>query len=67
MVDVVDQPDRDAALLRADERLLDDLRRVVVQSDVVERQLEARASGAEELGDLVRDVDAHSARRRGRT
>ena len=57
VVDVVDEPHRDAALLRADERLRDDLRRVVVQPDVVERQLEARAGGAEELGDLVRDVD----------
>ena len=57
VVDVVDEPHRDAALLRADERSLDDLGRLVVESDVVERELEARACGAEELGDLVRDVD----------
>ena len=57
MVDVVDEPHLDAALLRANERLLDDLRRVVVEPDVVERELEARPRGAEELGDLLCDVD----------
>ena len=57
MVDVVDEPDGDASILGAEERSLDDLRRLVVQSDVVERQLEALLRGSEELGYLVRDVD----------
>ncbi len=57
MVDVVDEPHGDAALLRAEQRAGDDLRRVVVEPDVVERELEARLRGAEELGDLVCDVE----------
>ena len=57
MVDVVDEPHGDAALLRGEQRAGDDLRRVVVEPDVVERELEARLRGAEELGDLVCDVD----------
>ena len=57
MVDVVDEPHGDAALLRRDQRAGDDLRRLVVEPDVVERELEARLRGAEELGDLVCDVD----------
>ena len=56
MVDVVDEPDGDASILGAEQRSLDDLRRVVVQPDVVERQLEALLRGSEELGYLVRDV-----------
>ncbi len=57
MVDVVDEPHGDAARLRIDQRPLEDLGRVVVQPDVVERELEARPGGAEELRDLVCDLD----------
>jgi len=57
MVDVVDEPDKDAALLRVDQGLGDERGCLVVEADVVERQLEARAGAAEELGDLVRDID----------
>ena len=52
MVDVVDEPDRDAALLRGDERLLDELRRLVVEPDVVERELEGPLGGSQERRDL---------------
>ena len=57
MVDVVDEPYGDAALLRAEQGAGDDLRRLVVEPDVVERELEALLRRAEELGDLVCDVD----------
>ena len=57
MVDVVDQTHGDPAILRREQRAGDDLRRVVVEPDVVERELEARLRAAEELGDLVRDLD----------
>ena len=57
MVDVVDEPHGDAALLGSEQRAGDDLRRVVVQPDVVERELQARPRGAEEFGHLVCDVD----------
>ena len=57
VVDVVDEPHGDASILGAEERSLDDLRRLVVQPDVVERELEALLRGVEELGHLVRDVD----------
>ena len=57
MVDVVDEPHGDAALLRAKQGAGDDLRCVVVEPDVVERELEARLRSAEELGDLVCDVE----------
>ena len=66
MVDVVDEPHCDAALLRGEQRAADDLRRVVVKPDVVERELEARLRSAEELGDLVATSNG-LARRRGRT
>ena len=40
LVDVVDEPDVDASLVRGDERAIDDVGRVVVETDVVERELE---------------------------
>ncbi len=57
MVDVVDEPHRDASVLGAVDRSLEDLRGLVVQPDVVERELEALLRSAEELGHLVCDVD----------
>ena len=57
MVDVVDEPDGDAAVLGAAESPLEDLRGLVVQPNVVERELEALLRRAEELGHLVGDVD----------
>ena len=57
MVDVVDEPDGDAAFLRFDQCLGDKRGRLVVQADVVERELECPLSSAQELGDLARDID----------
>ena len=57
MVDVVDEPHGDAALLRVGQRRLDDLGGLVVQANVVERELEARSGGAEELRHLLCDLD----------
>ena len=56
MVDVVDEPDRDAALLCADERARDDLGSLVVETDVVERELERPLGCVQELGDLACNV-----------
>jgi hypothetical protein len=46
----------DAALVRADQRVTDDIRRVVVQSDVVERKLQRLAGALDEGRDPPRDV-----------
>jgi hypothetical protein len=43
--------------VRADERVLDHLCRVVVQADVVEGELERLAGRLDEGRDLVRDVE----------
>ena len=48
VVDVVDEPDDDAALLRVDQRRGDELGRLVVQADVVERELQRLLCGARE-------------------
>jgi hypothetical protein len=56
LVDVVDKPDVNAALVRADEGSADDVPRLVVQPDVVERELERLACPADERRDLARDV-----------
>ena len=58
VVDVVDEPHGDAARLCREQRAGDDVRCVVVEPDVVERELEARLRGAQELGDLVCDVES---------
>ena len=46
-----------ASLVRGDECVLNDLLGVVVQADVVERELERLARRLEERCDLARDVD----------
>jgi hypothetical protein len=56
LVDVVDETDVDAALVRADECAADDLRRVVLQPDVVERELERLPRPVDEGRDPARDV-----------
>ena len=61
MVDVVDEPDGDAAYLRADERLRDDLGRLVVEPDIVEREVEALLRLPEKRRHLVRHVDGRLA------
>ena len=48
MVDVVDEPDRDPALLRGEERREDEGPGVGLEANVVERDVEARLRGAEE-------------------
>jgi hypothetical protein len=50
-----------AALVRADERAAHDLGRLVVQPDVVERQLERLADRGDELRDTTRDLDGRLA------
>jgi hypothetical protein len=45
-----------AALVRADERITDDVARLILQPDVVERQLERLARAVDERRDLARDV-----------
>ena len=54
VVDVVDEPDRDAARDGRRERALDDLREIVRQVEVVDRDLERRVRAGKELGELVR-------------
>ena len=56
MVDVVDEPDDDAALLRVDQGLGDERRCLVVEADVVERELQRSFGGAQELGNFACDV-----------
>jgi len=56
LVNVVDEPDVNAALVRADEGGADDVARFVVQPDVVERELERLACAVDERRDLARDV-----------
>ncbi len=45
-----------AALVRADESAVDDVLRLVVQADVVERELERLARAVDERRDLACDV-----------
>ncbi len=56
MVDVVEQPDRDAPLLRGEKRREDERAGVGFEAHVVERQVEARAGGTDERGNLTRDL-----------
>ena len=56
MVDVVDEPDDDTALLRLDQSIGDKRGRLVVEADVVERELQRTLGGAQELGNLACDV-----------
>jgi hypothetical protein len=56
LVHVVDQPDVDAALVRADECAADDVARLVRQPDVVERQFESLPRAVDERRDLPRDI-----------
>lgn len=56
MVDVVRQPDGDAALAGALEGIPDDLRRRVVEPDVVERDVERALGAVDEVGDRLRDL-----------
>jgi hypothetical protein len=53
VVDVVREPDGDAALGRADERALDDLLQVVRKMEVVDRDLERLGRGADEVRQRV--------------
>ena len=57
VVDVVDDPHRDAALVRRADRAADDLRGLVEQVEVVVRQVERALRAREELGDRLRDLD----------
>jgi hypothetical protein len=54
VVDVVREPDRDAALRRGDERALDDLPQVVRQVKVVDRDLQRLLRAADEVRERVR-------------
>jgi hypothetical protein len=54
VVDVVREPDRDAALRRGDERALDDLPQVVREVEVVDRDLERLLRVADEVRERVR-------------
>jgi hypothetical protein len=56
LVDVVDEPHVYAALMRADDRITDDVARLILQPDVVERELERLARAVNERRDLARDV-----------
>jgi hypothetical protein len=56
VVDVVDEPHRDAALVRVRDRALDDRRELGRQVDVVDCDLERPPRGADEVGERVRDV-----------
>jgi hypothetical protein len=45
-----------AALVHADERITDDVARLILQPDVVERELERFVCAVDERRDLARDV-----------
>jgi hypothetical protein len=53
VVDVVREPDGDAALRGSDERALDDLPQVVGEMEVVDGDLERRRRGADEVRERV--------------
>jgi hypothetical protein len=67
MVEVVGEPDPDAALGRRDERGPNDVRGLAAQADVVEGELEAPAHRAHERGDGVRDLQRRLASVRQQT
>jgi hypothetical protein len=56
VVDVVDEPQRNAALVGVRERALDDRGKLGREVDVVDRDLEGLLRGADEVGERVRDV-----------
>jgi hypothetical protein len=56
MVDVVRQPDRDAAFVRVAQRAADRRREVVGQVQVVDRDVERVLRGAEEVSERLRGV-----------
>ena len=56
MVDVVEEPHADAALLRGEQRREDERPGLRLEADVVQSQLEALARGVDERGDLGRDA-----------
>ncbi len=56
MIDVVGEPDGDAALGRGGERALDAVGDRAAEADVVERQVERPLGRGEERVELVRDV-----------
>jgi hypothetical protein len=57
VVEVVGQADAHAALRRVDERGADGVCGLVAEPDVVEREVEGRARGADEIRDRVRDLE----------
>jgi hypothetical protein len=56
LVQVVDEPDVNAAVVRADECVADDVVGPVFQPDVVERELKGFTRTVDELRDPARDV-----------
>ena len=56
MVDVVDEADRDPALLRREERGQHEGAGVGLEADVVDRDVEALLRAAEKRGELARDL-----------
>ena len=56
MVDVVGEPDGDPARARALEGAADDLRRRVMEPEVVERDVEAALGLVDKVGDRLRDL-----------
>ena len=56
MVDVVREPDRDAALRRADESVSDGVADGTGEPEVVERDVERLLRALQELDDAVRDL-----------
>ena len=56
MVDVVGQPDGNAARSGALEGAADDLRRRIMEPDVVERDVEAALGLVDEVGDRLGDL-----------
>jgi hypothetical protein len=56
MVDVVRQPDGDAAFVRSAQRAADRRREVVGQMEVVDRDVERVLRGADEVSERVRGV-----------
>ena len=56
MVDVVREPDRDAAFVRGAQRTADRRREIVRQVEVVDRDVERVLRGAEEASERLRGV-----------
>src|SRR3989442_11408883 len=56
LVPVVDQPDVNTPLVRCDQRAADDVSGLVLQAEVVERELQRLTCAVDERGDLLRDA-----------